>query len=201
MSMTNFPAMLVSETVGWADIDHAHHSRNWFLSRLVLPLAMLPPLLYVYAESSAPGAIFPLSVPALTTMQLIVSALVFYVAEVAMVSYMAMLVRRMALARDHDPGEDGPYALAAIAFTPFWLASLAMMVPSLSFNLAMMTLAGLASIVLLRHGVSPLLHIPDEKKAHYVADMVTMAGVAAWIGLLLLTALLLSVLLVHWTVG
>lgn len=201
MSMTNFPAMLVSETTGWIDIDHAHHTRSWFFRRLVLPLSLLPPLLYAYAEIAHPGVIFPLTVPALTTAQLAVSGMALYCAELVMISYLAMLIQRMTLARDHDPGDDGPYGLATIAIVPFWLASLAMLVPSLGFNLAVMGVAGVVSMLLIRHGVRPLLHIADEKVAHYVADAVTLTGVVAWIGLTLVVAMLLSVLLVHWTFG
>lgn len=201
MSMADFPSMLVSEKSGWTDIDRAHHTKAWFFRAMVLPLSLLPPLLYAYAESAHPGAIFPLSLPPSTPMQLTVSGIVFYLAQLAMVSYLAMLIQRMALARDHDPGEDGAYALATIAFVPLWIASLAMMVPSLAFNLVALALAAAASIVLIRHGVRPLLHIDDEKTAHYVADMVILAGMTASIGLMLVAAFMLSALLVHWTFG
>ena len=199
MSMTNFPAMLFSENTGWDDIDHAHHSRKWFFRTLVLPLSVLPPLLYAYAERSYPGVIFPLLLPELTTGQLIVSAAAFYLAQLMMVGYLAMLIQRMALARDHDPGPDGPYGLATIAIFPFWISSLAMLVPSLGFNLVMTGAAALASVILIRHGVRPLLHIPNEKVAHEVADTATIAGIAAWIGVIVMVAMVLSILLVNMT--
>lgn len=197
MSITNFPAMLVSESTGWTDIDQAHRTRRWYFRTLVLPLSLLPPLLFAYAEMAHPGAIFPLILPALTGPQLLLSGLVFYGAELVMVSYLAMLIQRMARARDHDPGDDGAYALATIGLMPFWLGSLAMLVPSLGFNLAVMTLAGAMSIVLIRHGARPLLHIQDEKVAHYVADTATLAGIVAWVGLLLVIAMMLSILLLR----
>lgn len=197
MSLTNFPAMLVSESTGWTDIDHAHRTRSWYFRTLVLPLSLLPPLLFAYAETAHPGAIFPLSLPPLTGAQLLISGLVFYGAELVMVSYLAMLIQRMTLARDHDPGNDGPYALATVGMMPFWIGSLAMVVPSLGFSLAVMTVAGVMSILLIRHGAHPLLHIQDEKIAHYVADTATLAGIAAWIGLLLMIAMTLSILLLR----
>lgn len=200
MSMTDLPAMLVSETFGWTDIDHAHRSRQWYFRNRVLPLSLLPPLLYVYAETMHPGAIFPLSVPALTAAQLLASALVFYCAELGMVAYLAMLIQRMAIARDHDPGDDGPYALATVASIPFWIGSLAMLVPSVGLNLLVLAIACIASIVLIRHGVRPLLHVADEKTAHYIADMATMTAVAVWIGFLMVSGLVLSALLVRWQV-
>ncbi|MBL8416996.1 MAG: DUF1282 family protein [Dechloromonas sp.] len=199
MLMSHIPAMLVSEKTGWEEIDRSRFSSSWFFKCLVMPMSLLPPVLYAFAELVHPGAIFPLSVPALTPMQLVVSGVVFYVAQLLMVGYMAMLVQRMSLARDHDPGYDSAYALAAIAPVPLWLASLSLLVPSLPFVVAIGAVAWVASILLIRHGVRPLLHIADEKTAHYVANVVTGAGIAAWIALLVVSAMVLSILLGVWT--
>lgn len=194
MLLTDFPSMMTSESSGWSEEDRAHRPYRWYLTRLVLPLCLLPSLLYAYAETMHPGAIFPLTTPALTPAQLFASGLVLYLAQVGMVAYMAMLIQRTALARDHDPGFDGAYALAAIAPLPLWLGSLAMLVPSFGFNVVVLVIALIAALALIRHGVRPLLHIDDDKTAHYVADMVSMAGMVAWIGLLMMSGLVLSIL-------
>ena len=199
MLMSHIPAMLVSEKTGWEEIDRSRFSSKWFFKCLVMPMSLLPPVLYAFAELVHPGAVFPLSVPALTPMQLVVSGVVFYVAQLLMVGYMAMLIQRMSLVRDHDPGYDCAYALAAIAPVPLWLASLSLLVPSLAFVVAVGAAAWVASILLIRHGVRPLLHIGDEKTAHYVANVVTGAGILAWIGLLVVSAMVLSILLGVWT--
>lgn len=198
MLMTYFTGMLVSEKTGWNEIDHSHFSARWFFKNLVLPMSLLPPALYSYAELVHPGAIFPLSVPALTPLQLMVNAVVFYGMQLLMVGYMAMLIQNMAMGRDHDPGYDSAYALAAIAPVPLWLSSLALLVPSLGFVVAVGVLAWIAALALIRHGVRPLLHISDEKTAHYVANMVTMSGLAACVGLLVVSAMVLSLLLGSW---
>lgn len=198
MMLSDFPRMFVSEKNGWNDIDRSHFSARWFFRSLVTPLSLLPPVMYGYAETMHPGVIFPLSVPALTPMQLMVTGIVFYVAQLLMVGYMAMLIQRMAQGRDHDPGYDASYALAAIAPVPLWLSALSMVVPSRGFVLAVGALAWIASVALIRHGVRPLLHIDDEKTGHYVADIVTMSGVAAWIGLMVASAMILSLLLGVW---
>jgi len=200
MSMTDIPRMLVSEKTGWEAIDRSHFSHRWFFRSLVMPMSLLPPVLYAYAERVHPGAVFPLSVPALSTLQLFVFGAVFYGLQLAMVGYMAMLIQRMAIGRDHDPGYDGAYALAAIAPVPLWLSSLALLVPNALFVMTTVLLAWAASIALLRHGVRPPLHVRDTKTAHYVADVVTLAGVAAWIGLLVIGGLLSSIVLNWWSV-
>ena len=198
MLLTHFPEMLISEKNGWEEIDHSHYSASWFFKHLVMPMSLLPPALYAYAELVHPGAIFPLSVPALTAIQLLVIGIVFYGMQLLMVGYMAMLIQRMSLARDHDPGYDAAYALAAIAPVPLWIASLALLVPSLGFTLFIGALAWAASLALIRHGVHPLLHINDDKTSHYVANMVTLSGIVAWIGLLVVAAMILSMLLGSW---
>lgn len=194
MLLANFPAMIISEVSGWGEVDRAHRPYRWYLTRLVLPLSLLPALGYIQSQAMNPGAIFGVVDPPLTGAQILASGLVLYLAQVAMVAYMAMLIQNTALARDHDPGFDGAYALAAVAPVPLWLGSLALFVPSLGFNLAVLAVALVASMALIRHGVRPLLHIDDARTAHYVADMVTMAGMVAWIALLMMSGLVLSML-------
>lgn len=200
MMMNHIPAMLVSEKTGWEDVDNSHHSARWYFRSVVTPLSLLPPAMYAYAELMHPGEIFPLSMPALTAMQLLVTGIVFYVLQLLMVPYMAMLIRRMAQARDHDPGYDNAYALAAIAPIPLWLSSLALLVPSQGFVIGVGIAAWIAALALIRHGVRPLLHVTDEKKAHYIANVVSMSGIAAGIGLVLVSALILNMLLGSWSV-
>lgn len=199
MLMSHIPGMLVSEKTGWEDIDRSHFSARWFLKSLVMPMALLPPVLYAFAELVHPGVVFPLSVPALTPMQLVVSGVVFYGAQILMVGYMAMLLQRISMSRDHDPGYDSAYALAAIAPAPLWLASLSLLVPSLGFVLAVGAVAWIASIMLIRHGVGPLFHIEDKAKAHYIANMAIGAGILAWIALLVVSAMALSMMLGVWS--
>lgn len=200
MSLNDFPAMLVSESAGWSEIVRRHPAAKRMLFALVMPMSLLPPLLYAYAEMAHPGAVFPLSVPALSGTHLLVTGMVFFAVQLAMVSFMAMLIQRMSMAHDHDPGYENAYALAAIAPVPLWLSSLALFVPSLAFNVAVVALAWFASAALIRHGVRPLLKVDDARKAHYIADMVTMAGVCAWIGLMVVSAAILSILLSWWTI-
>jgi len=198
MSITHFPGMLISEKTGWGEIDRSHFSARWFFKSLVLPMSLLPPALYSYAELVHPGVIFPLSVPALSAAQLVGVGIIFYSVELLMVGYMAMLIQRMAMGRDHDPGYDSAYSLAAIAPVPLWLSSLALLVPSLGFTIITGVLAWVAAIALIRHGVRPLLHITDEKTAHHVSNMVVLGGIGAWIGLLVVSAMIISLLFGSW---
>ena len=44
-----------------------------------------------------------------------------------------------------------------------------------------------------------MLHIGDEKTVHYVANVVTGAGILARVGLLVVSAMVLSILLGFWS--
>ena len=194
MSFAHFPAMLISETEGWSDIERAHpHARSLFFG-LVMPLSIIPPAMYAFAERVYPGAVFPLSVPAMTGGELLTSGIVLFAVQLVMVSFMAMMIQRMAMNQDHDPGFESAYTLAAIAPVPLWLSSLALFVPSLAFNLLVVAVAWVASVALIRHGVRPMLKINDARKAHFVSNLVTVAGVMAWSGLMIISAALLRVL-------
>ncbi|MBU1366073.1 MAG: DUF1282 family protein [Gammaproteobacteria bacterium] len=194
MSLTHFPAMLISETKGWSDIERSHTPARSLLFGLVMPLSIIPPAMYAFAELAYPGAIFPLSVPAMTGGELLASGIVLFAVQLAMVFFMAMLIQRMAIGQDHDPGYDNAYSLAAIAPVPLWLSSLALLVPNLAFNVLIVAAAWVASAALIRHGVRPLLKVDDARKAHYISNLVTAGGVMAWVALMIISAALLSVL-------
>ncbi|MFZ2268241.1 MAG: YIP1 family protein [Azonexus sp.] len=193
MSLAQFPAMLISETEGWSDIERNHPPARSLLFGLVMPLSIIPPAMYAFAEMAYPGAVFPLSVPAMTGDQLLTSGIVLFLVQLTMVSFMAMLIQRMAMAQDHDPGYENAYTLAAIAPVPLWLSSLALLVPSLTVNVLVVAAAWVASAALIRHGVRPLLKVDDARKTHYISNLVTAAGVLAWFGLLIISAALLSI--------
>ena len=78
---------------------------------------------------------------------------------------------------------------------PLWLTALVLFVPSLWVNAAMLAVAWVGSAALIRHGVHTLIHVDDTAQAHRIANRVTFAGVAAWVGLVVLMALVLSIIL------
>lgn len=198
MSLASLPKMFLSERDGWSDIVRIHPSVVRLFAALVLPLSVIPPLMYAYAESLHPGAVFPLARPALTAGELLVTGMVFFVAELAMVFFMAMLIQEIGHAMQADTPYENAYALAAIAPVPLWLAALGLFVPSLGFNVALLALAWVGSVALIRHGVRPLLHVDEARQAHVMADLITVGGVGAWISLMVMAALLTSLFLTWW---
>ena len=194
MSFAHLPSMLISETEGWSDIVSSHFGTRRLLYGLVMPMSLIPPIMYAYAEYAHPGAVFPLSVPAISGSQMLATGIVLFIVQLAMVSFMAMSIRSIALTQDHDPGYENAYTLAAIAPVPLWLSSLALFVPSLWFNVLIVAVAWAVCVALIRHGVRPLLNVNEAQKTRNIANLVTLAGVAAWIGLMIISAVILSIL-------
>ncbi|MBT0962162.1 Yip1 family protein [Denitromonas iodatirespirans] len=195
MTLADLPRMLVSESRGWHDIERMHPSVTKMLLAVVIPLSLLPPLMYAFANMTYPGAVFPLLEPALGTGEAMVVGGIFFVVEVAMVFMMADLIRQIAAAHSASPSYAQTFALAAIAPVPLWLTALVLFVPSLWFNVVVLALAWVATLALIRHGVKPLLQISDGELAHRIANRITLVGIGAWIGLMMMMALIVSIVL------
>lgn len=198
MSPAHLPRMFFSDREGWTEIVRIHPSVRKLFTSLVLPLSLLPPLMYAYAQVAYPGAIFPISRPAPTAVQLLVNGAVFFALELVMVAAMAMFIRQIADGQGVQVPYENAYTLAAIAPVPLWLSALALFIPSLGIDVLLLVLAWIGSVALIRHGVRPLLQIEDGQKAHFVADMITLSGVIAWFLLMIVAAGLLSLFLVWW---
>ncbi len=195
MTINDLPRMFFSDTRGWDDIDRRHPSVAKMLLAVAAPLSLLPPLMYAYANSAHPGAVFPLMEPALATGEALVVGGIFFLVELAMVFLMADVIRQIARSQSVYPEFGECFALAAIAPVPLWLTSLMLFVPNLWFNAGMLALAWLGSAALIRHGVHSLLHVSDAETAHHISNRVTFTGVAAWIALMVMMALIVSVVL------
>lgn len=198
MSPANLPKMFLSEQEGWSEVARTHPSVKKLFASLVVPLSVIPPLMYTFAQKVYPGEIFALSRPEPTLTALLVNGLVFFVAELIMVSFMALIIRQISEGQGYGIPHENAYALAAIAPIPLWLAPFALFIPSLGVNLLILAIAWVGSVALIRHGVRPLLGVEDEHKAHYIANLITLSGVLAWLSLLIVAAGLLSFFLVWW---
>lgn len=194
MTLTSLPKMLVSEAEGWPDILRVHPTVVQCLFLLVVPLSLIPPAMYAYAQTVTPGAVFPIVEPPLQWEELTVVGLVFFAIEVANVALMASYIQQLGALADVQPDYPSAYILAAIAPVPLWLAPLGLFVPSLAFNVLLVIAAWACSVALIRNGIRPLFNVVDEHKAMRFANAVTAAGVAVWIGMLLVFMMLLGML-------
>ena len=194
MSLITLPKMFVSETEGWSDLARIHPAVRKLFAFYVAPMSLLPPLMHAYAQLAAPGGVFPALAPKLSVGEAFVVGVVFFLIEIAAVALMGYYIQQMTETQNVATDYPSAYTLAAVAPTPLWLGSLALLVPSLWFNLAIVVVAWGATVALIRHGVRPILHVQNEALARKLAEEITAAGVFMWIGLLVVMTLVLGLL-------
>lgn len=194
MSLVSLPKMFVSDTEGWSDLARIHPSLRKVFASYVVPMSLLPPLMHAYAQLVAPGGVFPVLAPKLSVGEALAVGGVFFLIEIAAVALMANYIQQMAEGQSVTTDYPTAYTLAAIAPSPLWVASLALLVPSLWFNVAVVAVAWVATVALIRHGVRPILRVQGDAVARKLAEEITVAGVLMWIALLLVMALMLGLL-------
>jgi hypothetical protein len=163
----------------------------------VVPLSLLPPLMYVYAQTMHPGAILPRLEPGLSINEVLLTGAAFVLIEILAVALMAMFIQQLGSEVGTIPSYGEAYALAATAPTPLWLATLGLILPNLWINIAFLAIAWVFSVGLIRRGVQVLFMPHDDSRTHHLANTLTFVGVMTWFALLLFLVLLLSII-VGW---
>lgn len=195
MTLADLPRMLFSDTDGWQDVARWHPSVARIVLLYVVPMSLIPPVMFLYAALVDGGAPFPTLAPSMSMTEGIVVATVFFLAEIGMVMLMGTLIRDMGELVGAQLRYEESLLLAAIVPTPLWIASLALFVPSLAVNLAALALAWVCCAALIYHGVPQLFHVASKAQANILARHVLVAGVLAWIALMVLQAIVLSMVL------
>ncbi|MFY9329160.1 MAG: Yip1 family protein [Georgfuchsia sp.] len=195
MSLITLPKMMVSDNDGWSDIVRMHPTATKLMLYFVMPMSLIPPLMYAYAQLVHPGVVFALVLPPLTGGEALLVGAMFFLVELAMVLLMAAYIQELGGVADIHPDYAKAFTLAAIAPTPLWLSALALFVPSLWFNVLVVVAAWLGSVALVRHGVRALLRVRSEENARRLTKLITVTGAAVWIGLMLLLTMILGMVL------
>jgi len=194
MDTHNFQKMVYSYSEGWQDLMRMHPGVQRMMWMYVVPMSLVPAVMFMYAMLVTPGAVLPAVVPHVTMAEALTTGAVFFVVELGMVALMASLIQQMGDVVDVSPSYEEAYMLAAVAPTPLWVGSLALLVPSLWLNMVVMLLAWVASAALIYHGVYPLFRLDSRSRARVMATFVLLAGVIAWAALMVMLSLILSMI-------
>ena len=194
MSHITLPRLFMRPCCGKPE-EQAEPSVPKLLLFYVIPLSLLPPLMYVYSQLVHPGIILPRLEPALGNTEAWLVGAAFFMVELLAVALMAMFIQQMGESINVVPSYAQAYALAATAPTPLWLATLGLILPSLWVNFGFLLIAWFACAGLIRRGVQTLFMPYDDSKTHQLANTLTFIGVMCWCSLLLFLVLLLSMLL------
>lgn len=178
-----FPKMLTSHEAGWAWLMRIHPSVAKMYLAYVVPMSLIPPAMLLYASrtysdvpllgASADNALF--------------LALVFFITELLMVPIMGRVIQMIGSVVDSQPAYKDAFVLAAVAPTPFWLAPIALFVPSVAFNVLVMLLAVIGAAMLIYQGVGRVFQLEDEGRSRLAAGSVLAAGLVAWVVMGVLT--------------
>lgn len=192
MDTHNFQKMVYSYSEGWHDLMRMNPGVNRLMWMYVAPMSLVPAVMFMYAMAITPGSVLPAVVPQISTAEALGVGVAFFAIELCMVALMASMIQQMGDVVDATPSYEEAFMLAAIAPTPLWIGSLALLVPSVWFNMIVMLAAWVASAALIYHGVYPLFRLDSHSRARVMGTFVLMAGVIAWAALMVILSLILS---------
>jgi len=195
MSLSSLPRMFFSSTEGWQEVSRVRHSVARLCLTLVLPLSVIPPAMFAFSAVAYPGSVFPVMEPPLEAREVLLVATTFFFAEVAMVFLMASIVQHIGEVGDVRPSYEDAFTFAAIAPVPLWLAPLALFVPNVWVDALILVVAWVGCVALIRHGIRPLFKTEDEDKARLMAEFIVGAGVMAWMTLMVVLVMVMSILM------
>ena len=195
MKLSSFPGMFRSDETGWLELVRIHPSVAKLTVFFVAPLSLLPPAMFAWTALEYPGKFLPLMEPPMGGAEALLVAGIFFLAELAVVPLMAVIIQQTGDVVDFRPDYEAAYTLAAVAPAPLWLASLALFIPNLWADLFILALAWVGSAALIRHGVHPLFQLEDARKARVLANFTITAGVLAWLALMVVETLLVSMVM------
>lgn len=184
MNVSSISRMPFSPAGAWRELAHVDSTVRRTFWRIVVPLSLLPPAMIYLAGRLHGGALVGgFGGGAWGPM-----AALFFLCEIASVTLMAWLVRRVAGAWEVPIDDRDAYVLAAVAAVPLWLSSLGLLVPSAAFNVALAAVALTLSFALLLQGVRSFCtnDVDGLARALDVSRLVFAGGLAAWGFLLLL---------------
>jgi hypothetical protein len=195
MTLTSLSRMMVSETEGWPELSRVRRAVSKLFLAYVLPMSLIAPVMFVFSSLAYPGVVFPELAPPLSVMEASVMGAAFLLVELAMVPLMASLIQQTSDLTGITPTYEQAFTLAAIAPSPLWVAPLALFIPSVWVGVLALAAGWVGSVALIRHGVGPLLEVQDQARSRLLASFITTTGVMAWVALIIVLALMLSVIM------
>ena len=181
MNALSLLRMPFSTRAVWPELETSSSTVRSIFWALVVPLSLLPPAMILLVGQHHSNLW-----PALEKQSWELTALLFFLCELASVFLMGWLIRQVAATWGHRLNYPDTFLLAAIAPIPLWLSSLGLLVDSLLFNSLLSLLALTISCMLIYRGIQALCHVSEDIKAGAITQIVFGAGLILWALLLLL---------------
>lgn len=181
MPASRHPSLTAAARTAWFVFGQTHPSLLRMFLNVVLPLALLPPILLYYAGTYHGDAFMP----GFSGRDWMSIAFIFLIAELATVGAMGPAIRWIAKQNGLVADRTSAYLLGFTAPIPLWLSSLSLLVPNFIFAACVGMLAFGVSCLLIYHGVSALLRVKEDVVAGSIAFGIMACGLLAW-GMLLI---------------
>lgn len=178
--------LFAAPSTGWSNLMRSRPSIHRLYMLHVIPFALIPPVMGYLAGVRYGGAYFPLMSPT----KLLLIAVIFFIVELVVVPAMAVIVRQLGEVAEIHPTYHDAFVLAAVAPTPLWLAPIFLLVPSVTLNLLVVSLALMAAAGFIYYGIPAVFDIREEGHAILMFGAVLIAGVVAW-GFLMVSTLVI----------
>ncbi|MBI2961506.1 MAG: DUF1282 family protein [Betaproteobacteria bacterium] len=184
MNVSSLLRMPLAPKAAWPELGRVDSTVAKTFSFLVVPLSLLPPPMIYWAGTHYGDAF----VEGFSGKPWATIAAVFFLCEIASVTFMGWLIKQVAFAWNRHVSDRNAYVVAAVAAIPVWISSLGLLVPSLAFNVAVSVAALALSCALVFQGVRSYCRIGDEHIEHAIdiTRLVFGAGLGAWGFLILL---------------
>src|SRR6516165_10449574 len=108
MNLLAFPKMIFSYDAGWRDLAEIHPTVTKTFFFYVVPMSLLPPAMVYYAGMRYGSVILP----HIGANELLLIAIVFYIADVVMVPLVALVIQRLAEVASVSPSYENAFTLA-----------------------------------------------------------------------------------------
>lgn len=169
---------------GWSYLVHSKPSIHQLYLLHVIPFSLIPALMVYFSGSEYGGHLLP----ALSSSKLFLVAAIIFIVQLVAVPVMGVIIRQLGEVAEIHPSYKEAFTLAAVAPTPLWLAPIFLVVPSVSVNLVVVSLAMLATAGLIYYGVPVVFRLKEKGRAILMFGAVLTAGVIAW-GFLMISTL------------
>ncbi|CAG0964937.1 Inner membrane protein YohC [Methylophilaceae bacterium] len=168
--------LFFTPTRGWEDLMSSHPSIHRLYLLHVIPFALIPPIMIYIAGNNHSLLFFDL----LPGNKLILVAVMFFLIQLVVVPAMASIIRQLAEIADAHPSYREAFIVAAVAPTPLWMAPVFLVVPDILVNIAVTSLAMMASAGFIYYGIPTVFKIREQGHVYLLFGAILMAGATAW---------------------
>lgn len=142
----------------------------------VVPFALIPSVMIYIAGTNQTILFFDL----LPGNKLLLVSVILFLVQLVVVPAMASIIRQLAEIADSHPSYKQAFTLAAVAPSPLWMAPVFLLIPDILVNIAVTSLAMMASAGFIYFGIPTVFKIKEQGHVYLLFGAILVAGVIAW---------------------